>query len=553
MISNRKTLFDLAVVIVVMMALMVPFINQAFKLDDQEFISFAEVKLEQPAQFYLEDVDQTGNHFDIFQTTHPPLLSSFIALMIWLNGGADEMVLHGAYLVFPLIAGISMYFLGRRFTGQPLFSSILFMGTVGYVVMSHTLMGDAPVTALWLASTATYVWGIDRASNRLLLLSGLLLSLTVMTAYQGLSLIPLLLLYAALKRRLGLMSILPLVAPILLFFLYAAYVYRSVAEMPRFTYSVGLKYGWQDLPAKGRALFAYIGGASIFPVALVIVLLGKKKKEVVILAAAVLTILVLWDLVPVMRGELTILQGALMAPMLAAGVLLLYRAGKYVVVFMVDLLKRRAFDADNVFLGVWILGVSFYVFVLLPVVTVRHLLPLFPALVLIFVRSAQDLVPRPRGSRSLLACSVIALGLAIAVPVAAADYRLAGTRRSIAAELAADYAAASEKPWFLGEFGFRYYMEKQGFRYLGVSAIAESGDLVIRSALDAGVEPLEIVLPPPEEYSLVVEVEDINDAFPVRTRSYWAEAGFYNHRMGPLPYTVSTEKIDELTTYRLNW
>lgn len=552
MTNKQKIVLDLLLIVIAVMALTLPFLNQAIHLDDEEFISFARVQLEDPLRFYLTDHSHNGHHYDIFRTTHPPMMSSYYATLIWLAGGEYEVVFHAANLIFPLLAALSMYALSRRFCRHPLAASMLLVVSSGFVVMSHNLRGDLPGMAFWVASVAAYAWGLDRSDWKLLSLSGLAMAFAVMTAYQGLALIPLLFIYAVLNKRVGLKAMLPLAVPAFTFLAYFLHVRDATGGTPQFSYNLGIRFGWENLDSKLRAVISYLGGMIIFPLALIPAAV-REATDFAMSLVVMLTALVLGVAIPLMSGSLTVLQAAILTPMLAAGAAVLYRCVMDIVRGVPLPWQRPAEQRDAWFLALWLAGIVAYVYVLMPYVSVRYLLPLFPPVILIFMRGAEKLFAGRPGRLYTLTAITLVLGLAISIPASVADYRLAGTFRDMAKRFSRQYADNKDDVWFFGEFGMRYYMEREGFRYLVTDAVAKPGDLVIRSEEAAGIPPNVILYPPPPEITDVVELITLEDEFPVRIRNPWAGAGFYSHRGGPVPIMPSGARIDHYTVYKLDF
>ena len=104
-----------------------------------------------------------------------------------------------------------MYSLARRFTRWPLTTALLLIFTPGFLVISHTLMGNLPGLALVLAGAALYIHGVDRGSWKLLAASVAALILTGLTAFQALSVVPALLLYGATHRPVRYRAFLPFI------------------------------------------------------------------------------------------------------------------------------------------------------------------------------------------------------------------------------------------------------------------------------------------------------------------------------------------------------
>ena len=180
--KTRAVWQDLLIVTAFILLITLPFLNQPFHMDDPGFIEFARVRQDAPLEMQLHDYVFFGQRNETFLDTHPPLVSSYLAVLMYLSGGESEMLYHAAFLVFPLLAGISMYFLARKFTRHALLAALLLMGTPGVMVMSHTLMSDVPGISFWLATMALYVYGLDRRSLGHMALCGITLTLGVFTS-----------------------------------------------------------------------------------------------------------------------------------------------------------------------------------------------------------------------------------------------------------------------------------------------------------------------------------------------------------------------------------
>ena len=155
---------------------------------------------------------------------------------------------------------------------------------------------------------------------------------------------------------------------------------------------------------------------------------------------------------------------------------------------------------------------------------------------------------RPR-LRTAFIMATLMLTLLGGLAASIADYRLAGTYRTFAAQAKKEYADSPVKVWALGEFGFRYYMEKEGFEYLGVNSVASPGEVVFYSEVNGR----GVVAPLPEGFYRQLSQRDVEDSFPVRTINPWSGAGFYGNLMGPLPFTAGTGKLDEISENELFW
>lgn len=539
---------EILILVAVVLMLTLPFINRAFDWDDGEFIEFAEVYSESPTRLHLDNFSYKGNHYEEFTTSHPPLLSLYLSMFLRLGFDVGEILFHIAYIVFPLVAAVSMYALARRFTGYPLLAALLLVFTPGFIVMSHSLMGDIPGLSLWLAAVALYVWGVDRRDWRMLGGSGLVMAIAVMVSYQNLSVLPLLLLYALIKRRFALSSFLPFLAPAAVFLAYVLWNYSLYDAGPVFSYRVGIRFGWQDLDLKFRALLTFIGGATVFP--LVVMPLFMRRKYDLLAAFIILPPLVTWAaLYFLAKGDMTLIQAMILAVFVSSGFLFLYKMVETTIRAAWSWVKKRQGWTDSLFLLAWSCGVVVYVMVFLPSVTVRYLLPLFPPLVLLFIRQTEDAWPmRPR-LRGVFVTMALLLTLASGLFAGIADYRRSNLNRDLVERFSLEYGDSDRKVWFLGEFGWRYYMEQSGFEYLGISSVAHEGDIVISSQ-----NSIEGVLAPlPEGSYRVLDQVEPGDPFPFRVMNLWANAGFYSHLVGDLPWVPSTAPLDRVTVNELDW
>ncbi|MHB8859943.1 MAG: ArnT family glycosyltransferase [Thermoleophilia bacterium] len=543
--------------------LMLPFLARPFHMDDAGFIELARARLDQPLQTVLHDYTFFGQENAEFLDTHPPLVPSYIAVVIKV-AGESETAGHAAFLVFPLIAAISMYCLARRYTRHALLAALLFIATPGAMVMSQGLMSDMPGVAFWLAAVTLYVYALDRNRLWMMALCGIAITLGVFTSYQVLSVIPLLFVYALVRRKLSLLAILPFVLPLSSFASYAVWHYYVLGVLPRLSYGVGAPLAWYSIVQKGASVFATAGGAVVFFVVLMRVLLRKSWDFAVYLAF----IVPLWfaALFQFLTGSYSAGAAVMTILFIPLGILYLYQIFADGWQRLDDHVHER--QAGDVLLLLWLAGVLFYLVVLLPYASVRYLLPAFAPLILLFVRLAEDRAgdrgtedrAGVRGAEDragnglavgrILAAAVLATA-GLGFLVAGADYQLASANRAFAQNQGAAYgstaAAEGHQVWFVGEFGFRYYMEQQGFRELPKDTQVAEGDLIIQSPL-ADPRPFSEVM---ERRVELIDTVGYSGLLPLRTISFSSKAGFYGHFWGILPWSVDFGNVEEYLVYRV--
>src|SRR5262247_2858436 len=141
---------QLLAVIALVFAIRVPFLNQAIQGDDDIYLAEAAHALVEPLHPSHTTYVFRGEVADLRGHTHPPLNAWVLAGLIWLCGGVKEVLFHAVYIVFSLIAAIAMWSLGRRFSRQPLWATLLFLAVPAFVVNGGSLESDLPFLAFWM-------------------------------------------------------------------------------------------------------------------------------------------------------------------------------------------------------------------------------------------------------------------------------------------------------------------------------------------------------------------------------------------------------------------
>ncbi len=560
-VDNTKP--ALAAVIFSALCITLPFITKAFRLDDTFFVRLAQEKLVHPLALGLPEHSFEGNLLTLYLDTHPPLLSSYLSLLIRIFGGASEVGLHLGFVIFPVIAGVSMFFLGRRFTGSPLLSALLLIMTPGFMVMSQSVMTDTPVLAFWLAAIAAYVYALDRDDGRLLIVSGIFTSLAIFTTYQSLSLLPLFFLYALLWRRITMKNMLPLIAGLAVITIIIFNYYAVTGGPPKLSYGIGLTFAPWFMADKVLSSVSTIGGATIFPLIIIVGMLKGKKDRLVF--GMMFAALLVYYLFKVTSDQYTVAAAILLTLFYSAGLLALYRFAR-MGLEAAFAKKRTASDFDNIFLALWIAGVLFYTIFLLPYSSTRYLLALFPPVILLFVKYTREIVSRQdddakgsscditdekpsmsRGGRwEVFAIAAVVCTALTGFAASIADYQLAGVYRSFANDYVQKLEADGHQVWFAGEFGLRYYLEENGGRYLTRDDnTPASGDYVILSH-----QLIAFFISPDLGRRLQLEqMVDYPGTWPVRIEHPDSQAGFYDQFHGVLPWSLSQAPIESIWIY----
>src|SRR5437667_8426933 len=123
---SRRIARDLVLLITLTFAIHLPFIGQAFHLDDVHYLDMGRYVFRNPLfPLDLQSVFE-GKHVTLWAHSHPPLNSYVIAGLLLLNNrAASETFLHTAFLFFPTVITVAFYFLARRFVARPFVATAL--------------------------------------------------------------------------------------------------------------------------------------------------------------------------------------------------------------------------------------------------------------------------------------------------------------------------------------------------------------------------------------------------------------------------------------------
>lgn len=540
--SRLALVLSLGAILAFVLALTIPFAGQALHIDDAIFWDFARTNLEAPLQQHMDNYHLMGEDIAQWRDTHPPLDQMYMSLMMRVTGSEEEAPLHLSFIVFPLLAGVSMFFLARRFTRNALLATLLLLATPVVMTMTHTLMADVPMLAFWLATTAAYIYGVDRGDRRLLALAALLGVLAVYAGYQALALTPLLGAYAWVNGKLNFRTLLPLLFPLIGFGLYALYSLEVYGAFPRFTHARGLSLQSDAVSNRIEGMFVQIGGASIFPLFLAGFFAVRRKRY--LLLPVVVAVAVALGVYHYNQGfPLTsaVLYTAFMA---AAGMAILAIVSEGIVQAR-NAYRRLPVDVDFIFLAFWLLSLMLVIGLLLPHSPAKYTLPFLTPLILLMMREAEGGIASRTLLRGLVVAALIST-FVVANLVSAADFQLAKSYKNFALNVSENFQTDGTV-WFVGEWGFRHYMESQGYQYLtSANEDVREGDLVVRpSFTDWPLAP-----------SVTNRMQPLSSSeaewgVPLRVMSYEGEAGFYGSHWGLLPYSITSTPVEKITVYRI--
>jgi len=561
--GERRVWKAAALVTALVLATTVPFLGKPVHIDDVYFVEVARGILEHPLRplggvAALEDIDYRvfasgGRCPSTFASmSHPPLVPYWLAASAWAAGGFSEMPLHLAFLPFAVGAAWAMLHLSRRFSDHPVAAAVLTVGSPIFVLASQSLSTDMAALAFTLGSLSLLVEGIDRDRRWLVWLAGALSGLGAVTRYSTLAVLPLLLLYGLLQRKLR--ETLPATAAFVMVF--GAWCAQNLAFHGQLHIVASSRHYQQffagralDLTAVVRNALADLSaiGATAFLAAAFLLLIGGRRRWLTLLAAATAAAAV-FVLRPPGIERLDTYSGWEAAAVCAA-----FALGVSVVVEGLgadpaapgsDPSTANEERRDRMFLLAW-LGLTLAgTLLLLPFGTARYMLPALPPLWLSVVRRAER--RRLAAPERWAFAGAVVQSVSLAFVLSLADAESAARYREVALELREDQPAKTL--WFVGEWGFRHYMGLVGGRYLSSADVApQPGDLIVRPWA-AGMHEMAASV---RQRTVLIQDIPLGSRWPVRLMSFEAKAGYYSHHWGFLPWTVSRAPLERIQIYEV--
>ncbi len=182
---------EVLLVIAAVLLLRIPFLNQPVQGDDVYYLAGGEHAQVDPLHPNHTQYVFLGSVVDMRGHPHPPLNAWFLGVLLAVFGDVREIPFHAAYVLFSLIAAVSMLALARRYSPHPLWATLIFLATPAFAINGNSFEADVPFLAFWVASMAL--------SGRAV--SVIPLALAALTAYQAVFLTPILLVHAWLYAR----------------------------------------------------------------------------------------------------------------------------------------------------------------------------------------------------------------------------------------------------------------------------------------------------------------------------------------------------------------
>jgi len=541
-ISAHRAPIIIALVTILCLAF---FVNKAFHIDDTLFVWAAKQIQNCPADFYGFYVNWYGFDAPMFLVTqNPPIACYYIALVASLFG-FGEITIHISFLVPAVAAALGTYYLAKRYCSRPVWAALAAVLTPGFLVSGTSVMCDVMMLALWVWSVFFWLRGIEKNNSPDLFYAVVLASVCALTKYFGMSLLPLLFVYAIVKKREFGRWALFLLIPILIL---ACYQWRTYSLYGYGLLSTATAYAsarfnpsqYLKLLTKMITGLTFTGGCTAV-ILFYIPLLWSKRTLLIVSVFTVLLIVVL-RYAGLIGGQINggefakwflFVQAGLMA---AAGVCIL-------LIMIMDLWKSK--NAESLLLLLWTAGTFVFAVFVNWSINARSLLPLIPAAGILLFRQIEryeNIFARKIKIWQLVLPLVISAVLAICV--CRADYLLANSARSAAAAISRIYKDNPRTIWFQGHWGFQYYMELCGGRAFNFRIPQlESGDIVIIPVNNTNAAYLS-----EDSVAFNKSLMFTKGRF-LATMNIPSGAGFYTNILGPLPFAFGNVAGEEYLIY----
>jgi len=524
----------------VSLACLLPFLGKAFHIDDPLFIWTAQHIQAHPGDFYGFNVDWGFEEAPMSLAMLNPPLACYYTAAVGTVFGWSEYALHAGFLLPALALVLGTYALARRFCSHPFAAASATITTPVFLLASTSLMCDTMMVALWVWAVFFWVEGIEPENPRRLMLAALLIAACGLTKYFGLSLVPLLAVFTWWqKRRFG-RWILYLASPILVL---AAYQWLTAR-----LYGRGLLWNATGYVAAQHITAGWISriietlsfsGGCVFLVLPALPLLWGRKGMILCTAGTVAA-----------GGIMVAMKKVGGFPVLASGhfnwlflvQMALFVVGGAVILALAVADFKRNRTPDSILLLLWVAGVLFFLCAVNWTVAGRNILPLAPAAALLLVRRLEF----QETDHWRHWWWPLGISLAVALTVAWADWRLAGSAREAPITLKSRLAPSFDQIAFEGHWGFQYYMEQMGAKPLARKPL----DLAPYRAVIVPLNHACLFELPPDRVESVGALQ-LTPTDWISVQSFRAGAGYYSDEWGPAPFVFGPAAPDTYKVYQV--
>jgi 4-amino-4-deoxy-L-arabinose transferase-like glycosyltransferase len=517
---HPKTILAIATV-----ACLLPFADKAIHIDDPLFVWAARQMQNRWWDPYGFELNWYGWPMPMHEVTkNPPLACAWLALLISMFG-ENEFALHVGFFLPAIGFVLGTYALARRLCDHPFQAALAALFTPVFMVSSTTLMCDVWMVALWVWAVVLWMRGLENNRPPILVSAGLLIGACVMAKYFGIALIPLLFVYAVVRKGGVGWWLLYLVIPLAAIGLYewamrVMYGQGLIGEAFSYTHQNEAR-GAGAFFFKTLTALGFSGGC--YAIALIFApRLGRAKFWAWTGSGLLILLAATWTL----PGRLPAYAVGPARAWIAFQWSLFILGGLGVLVLPLLDWKRHK-NADSLLLVLWIFG-TFLFCVLNWTINARSILPMAPAVAILLLRRIETVAASTKLNWFFATAALVSLLVTLA------DYQLANSARAAATTISEKFAnSAVTTVWFQGHWGFQYYAQVKGLRaFDSAHSQVRRGDLIVLPFNNTNLIPI-----PSDKTELLTIIEV--PVFPwIATMGKAAGAGFYMDVLGPLPFAV---------------
>jgi len=522
----------LIIIILFSISLALPFINKPIHIDEWDSLVMSKCLHSTSISNLLKiKVGYMGGEFNAYQFTHTPLLLTIIPIFVSLNGNPKMWKLHIFYIFFILLSSLSAYFIGKRYLRDPLSTALLLISTPAFLIISQSIITDLPALAFFLASLALYLHGSENNKPMFFWIAGFCATLSWLFTYQSLFLIPFVFLDSILRKKSiknAMYFVIVPLACVILWSLFNIRVYGTPHVLISFyQQNIDFLTTFKNIPLKIVGILSNLGGSGIIPL-FVLFWAFKYTKDSRLFIITFLASAIIFRVFLKNYSLMDISQ-----------VSLYFSIGLYFTYLMVKKFNEYRF------LSLWYLGFLGSSILFLPYGSSKYILPLLLPPIILFVKEIElKLTDKKYSNVFLFLCVFFTLLLSLSV--AWADYQFAKLYENFTGNIGQKYS--QRNICFTGEWGFRYYMEEKGYKYLLTNDNSpRPGDIIVIPGIPCP-SPLH-----PDLQARLKQIDTITyeSKFPIRVMNDETHAGFYSDGWGLLPYSFSTVPLETFKIYQV--
>lgn len=533
--SDRK--IQLGTLLLLAILSLSPFANKAVHIDDLLFIDMGNM-FSHANNYYGESYTVYGETYDsLLRASHSPLvvpLSIFLVKKTFPTGG--ETALHLFFLSFAVGSLIFTYLLCLRFNAPPFLISAGLLFSPPFLILSQSLMTDVATYCFVTGSMVFFIRAVDRADKRALAFAIILFSLAIGCGFQSLIFHAMFLAYVVLNQPGRIAYVFAMGLSVLPYFIWYGYHISLHREL-----ATDLSYYSSLLDAMGQRMkipyyISQLSTAFLAPVGFIFAVWQRKHMKTA-LVSLVLTGVLFPKLFSPVLGDYTLAKklvfcGGVFFSFLGFAMIL---QNAYLIVVGDQADKQE--KSDTIFLLLNLIIFIPICFVFTPFATTRYLLPIIGVVYILIFRHTATIRP-------WIATAAIVVCAAMSMWTAKADYDLAEIYRKFATE-SAQVFPEKERVWFIGEWGFRYYMSQAGYRYLSKDSDIKAGDMIIDPTIVARMSLGQVHRP--------LQLKKVI-AYPgnlLKTLHFGTHAGFWSQGWGLMPFWPSRQPTEEFKVYEV--